>query len=78
MLTPMFELRIDWYTNKGQCSSIKNEMIYSGILIRRSVAQWDSTELLNILYRSAAQRDRAGDSVILRIESFGYICLREK
>ena len=33
MLSVIFELRIDWYTNKGQCSSTVNEMIYSGIPI---------------------------------------------
>ena len=33
MLSVIFELRIVWYTNKGQTSSIVNEMKYSGISI---------------------------------------------
>ena len=33
MLSVIFELRIDWYTNKSQCNSIANEMIYNGIPI---------------------------------------------
>ena len=34
MLFVIFELMIYWYTNKGQTSSIVNEMKYSGIPIR--------------------------------------------
>ena len=39
MLTVKFELRIDWYTNKSQISSITNECNDVSL---RSVAQWDS------------------------------------
>ena len=37
MLTVMFELGIDWYTNKGQYNNTANEMIYNGIPIRSLV-----------------------------------------
>ena len=40
MLSVIFELKIDWYTNKGQCSGIGNEMIYSGISIRSLTGQY--------------------------------------
>ena len=40
MLSVIFELRIDWYTNKGQCNNTVNEMIYSGIPIRSPVGQY--------------------------------------
>ena len=39
MLTIKFELRIDWYTNKGQISSTANERNDVSL---RSVAQRDS------------------------------------
>ena len=39
MLTVKFELRIDWYTNKGQISSTVNELNDVSL---RSVAQRDS------------------------------------
>ena len=39
MLTVKFELRIDWYTNKGQISSTTNERNDMSL---RSVAQRDS------------------------------------
>ena len=39
MLTVKFELRIDWYTNKGQISSTANERNDVSL---RSVAQWDN------------------------------------
>ena len=34
MLSVIFDLKIYWYTNKGQSSSTANKMIYSGIPIR--------------------------------------------
>ena len=40
MLSIIFELRIDLYTNKGQCSSTGNEMIYSAIPIRSLAGQY--------------------------------------
>ena len=39
MLTVKFELRIDWYTNKGQINSTVNERNDVSL---RSVAQWDN------------------------------------
>ena len=39
ILTVKFELRIDWYTNKGQISSTANE--HNDVSLR-SVAQWDN------------------------------------
>ena len=39
MLSVIFELRIDWYTNKGQTSSTVNER---NVVSLRSVAQRDS------------------------------------
>ena len=39
MLTAKFELRIDWYTNKGQIGSIANERNDVSL---RSVAKRDS------------------------------------
>ena len=39
MLAVIFELRIDWYTNKDKCSSTLNDMIDSDIPI---VAQRDN------------------------------------
>ena len=39
MLIVKFELRIDWYTNKGQISNTANERNDVSL---RSVAQWDS------------------------------------
>ena len=38
-LTVKFELRIDWYTNKGQISSTANE--HNDVSLQ-SVAQWDN------------------------------------
>ena len=40
MLFVIFELRIDWYTNKGQTNSTVNEM--KKIVAYRSVAQRDN------------------------------------
>ena len=40
MLIIMFELGIDWYANKGQCSSIANKMIYSGMPICSPMGQY--------------------------------------
>ena len=88
MLSVIFELRIYWYTNKGQTSSTVNER---NVVSLRSVAQRDSISTVHkmiffiisqqpiatvlcyktFLYRSAAQRDRADDSVILRTENIG-------
>ena len=82
MLSVIFELRIDWYTNKGQTSSTVNKR---NVVSLRSVAQRDSIGSVHkmiffitsqqpngivlcyktFLYWLAAQRDRAGDSVIL-------------
>ena len=39
MLIVKFELRKDWYINKGQISSTANER---NDVLFRSVAQWDS------------------------------------
>ena len=46
MLTVKFELRIDWYTNKGQISSIVNERNDVSL---RSVAQWVSIDSVHEL-----------------------------
>ena len=61
MLTFKFELRIDWYTNKGQISSTVNERndvslqfvaqqdsidrVHELIFNNQSTAQWDHTVL---------------------------------
>ena len=58
MLTVKFELRIDWYTNKGQISSTANE--HNDVSLR-SVAQRDIIDSVHELIfnnQSAAQRDR--------------------
>ena len=88
MLSVIFELRIDWYKNKGQTNYIVNER---NVVSLRSVAQRDNISSVHkmiffitsqqpsgtvlcyktFLYRPAAQRDRAGDSVILHIENIG-------
>ena len=39
MVSVIFKLKIDWYTNKGQTSSTVNER---NVVSLRSVAQWDS------------------------------------
>ena len=44
MLSVILELRIDWYTNKGQTSSTVNER---NVVSFRSVAQWDSIGSVN-------------------------------
>ena len=58
MLTIKFELRIDWYTNKGQISSIVNER---NDLSLRFVTQRDnnigSVHLLIFNNQSVGQRD---------------------
>ena len=46
MLTVKFELRIDWYTNKGQISSTANELNDVSL---RSVAQRDSIDSVHEL-----------------------------
>ena len=59
MLTVKFELRIYWYTNKGQISSIVNER--NDVHSDRTVAQRDSIGSVHELIfnnQSAAQRDR--------------------
>ena len=82
MLTVLFALRIDWYTNKGQINSTTNKRIdvslrsaaqrdnidsvHELIFNNQSAAQWD-----RLCYKTAAQRDRAGDSDILYIENIG-------
>ena len=58
ILTIKFELRIDWYTNKGQISSTANEC---NDVPLRSIAQQDSICSVHELIfnnQSAAQRDR--------------------
>ena len=57
MLTVKFELRIDWYTNKGQISSIANER---NDVALRSVAHQNSIGSVHELIfnnQSTAQRD---------------------
>ena len=57
MLTVKFELRIDWYNNKGQMSSTAPNVMMS----LRSVAQRDSIGSVHEMIfnnQSAAQRDR--------------------
>ena len=58
MLTVKFELRIEWYTNKGQISSIANERNDVSL---RSIAQRDnfgSVHKLIFNNQPTAQRDR--------------------
>ena len=58
ILTVKFELRIDWYTNKGQISSTVNE--HNDVSLR-FVAQRDSIGSVHKLIfnnQSATQRDR--------------------
>ena len=58
MLIVKFELRIYWYTNKGQISSTANERNYVSL---RSVAQRDNIGRVQELIfnnQSTAQRDR--------------------
>ena len=69
MLSIIFKLRMDWYTNKGQTSNTVNEIKYSGIPIRSPTGPYCAKKCF--LYRHAAQRDRAGDSVILGTERKG-------
>ena len=44
MLAIIFELGIDWYTNKDKCSSTANDMIDSDILIRSPAGQYRSIQ----------------------------------
>ena len=58
MLFVIFELRINWYTNKGQTSSTVNER---NVMSFRSVAQRDSIGSVHKMIfnnQSVAQRDR--------------------
>ena len=59
MLSVIFELRIDWYTNKGQTSSTVNER---NVVSLRSVAQRDSIgsvhKMIFVNNQLAAQQDR--------------------
>ena len=58
MLTVKFELRIDWYTSKGQISSTANECNDVSL---RSVAQRDNIGSVHEMIfnnQSAAQQDR--------------------
>ena len=58
MLTVKFELRIDWYTNKGQISSTEN--VRNDVSLQ-SVAQLNSIGIVHKLIfnnQSAAQRNR--------------------
>ena len=41
MLSVIFELKIDWYTNKGQTNNTVNER---NVVLLRSVAQRDSID----------------------------------
>ena len=69
MLSVMLELRIDWYTSKSQTSNTVNER---NVVSLRFVAQRDNIGSIHKMIfnnQSAAQRDRAGDSVILRTEN---------
>ena len=55
MLTVKFELRIDWYTNKGQINSIANKRNDVSL---RSIVQLDSIDSVHELIfnnQSAAQ-----------------------
>ena len=57
LLNVKFELRIDWYTKKGQISSIANKRNDVSL---QSVAQRDSIDSVHELIfnnQSAAQRD---------------------
>ena len=58
MLSVIFELRIDLYTNKGQTSNTVNER---NVVSLRSVAQRDSIGSVHKMIfnnQSATQRDR--------------------
>ena len=59
MLSVILELRINWYTNKGQTSSIVNEC---NVVLLRFVAQWDSIssvhKMIFFYNQSTALRDR--------------------
>ena len=58
MLTVKFELRIDWYTNKGQISNTVNERNDVSL---KSVAQRDSIgSVHNLIFNNqlVTQRDR--------------------
>ena len=57
MLSIIFELKIDWYTNKGQTSSTVNER---NVVSLRSVAQRDNIGSVHKMIfnnQSAAQQD---------------------
>ena len=58
MLTVKFELRIDWYTNKGQISSTvneRNDVLLKSVVQRNSIGSVHELIFNNQL---AAQRDR--------------------
>ena len=58
ILTVKFELRIDWYINKGQISSTANER---NAVSLGSEGQWDNIDSVHELIfnnQSRAQRDR--------------------
>ena len=58
MLSVIFELRIDWYTNKGQSSSTVNECNVASL---RSISQRDSIGSVHKMIfnnQSVAQWDR--------------------
>ena len=40
MLSVIFKLKIDWYVNKGQTSSIVNEIKFSDVSIRSPAGQY--------------------------------------
>ena len=75
MLSTIFELRIDWYTNKDQCSSTANEMIYYGIPICIPTEQYQwctQNEFVN--NQSTVQRDR---TVLLNVFFYRPIAQRD-
>ena len=58
MLSVIFELRIDWYINKGQTSNTMDER---NVVSLKSVAQRDSIGSVHKMIfnnQSVAQRDR--------------------
>ena len=71
MLTVKFKLMIDWYTNKGQISSIankRNDVSLRSVAQRHSIG---SVHELNFNNQLAVQRDRTSDSIILYTKSIG-------
>ena len=61
MLSVIFELRIDWYTNKGQTSSTLNER---NVVSLRSVAQRDNISSVHKMIFNN-QSEAQGDCTVL-------------